>query len=261
MRINLLSSNCLYYTKRNKGSDEVPSFGCAHRQYLSKNGDFMATNSWMFRDDVDWKRLASYEKWHFIDKKKVNIINIACADGSEAYTKIITLKERMGDDAQKFLPIKAYDIDDEILNAANSGLLNTSQHDRLELQINTENYEDYFGETSEKLIIQGDTELKDKKTMKVKNSLKSAVRFEKADMYDVVKNINDDSNTILMCRNVLGYFEENKVESFVKLVSNRLKEGSLFIIGEHDTKNSQIVTYLGKNGFTKVMENVYKKSA
>lgn len=220
----------------------------------------MATNSWMFRDDLDWKKLASYEKWHFVDKKRVNIINIACADGSEAYTKIITLKERMGDEAEKFLPIRAYDIDDEILRAANSGFLNTCKLDRMELQINTANYEDYFAETSEKLIIKGDWDFNDSKTMKVKNSLKSAVRFEKADMYDVVKNINDDSDTVLMCRNVLGYFEEDNVEDFVKLVSTKLKQGSLFIIGDHDTKNSQITTYLEENGFAKVMKNVYKKS-
>lgn len=220
----------------------------------------MATNSWLFRDDLEWKRFASYEKWHFIDKKRVNIINLACADGSEAYTKIITLKERMGDESEKFLPIRAYDIDDEILRAANSALLNTAKLDRMELQINTENYEDYFSETSEKLIIKGDSDFNDSKTMKVKNSLKSAVRFEKADMYDVVKSIKDDSNTVLMCRNVLGYFEEDKVEDFVKLVSNKLKQGSLFVIGEHDIKNSQITTYLEENGFTKVMKNVYKKS-
>lgn len=38
------------------------SFGSCARFYKTSNGDEIGTNSWLFRDDVDWKRLAKYEK-------------------------------------------------------------------------------------------------------------------------------------------------------------------------------------------------------
>ena len=71
--------------------------------------------------------------------------------------------------------------------------------------------------------------------------------------------MEDNSNTILMCRNILGYFDENKIEEFIKMVGQKLKKDSLFLIGEHDTRISFIERYLGENGFTKVMKHVFKK--
>ena len=57
----------------------------------------------------------------------------------------------------------------------------------------------------------------------------------------------------------LGYFEDDKVEKFVKIVSNKLKQGSMFIIGQHDTSNSFIDRYLLENKFMKIFEHVYQK--
>ena len=60
-------------------------------------------------------------------------------------------------------------------------------------------------------------------------------------------------------RNILGYFEDNKVEKFIKIVANKLKQGSLFIIGEYDTSNTFIDRHLLENKFIKVFEHVYQK--
>ena len=62
-----------------------------------------------------------------------------------------------------------------------------------------------------------------------------------------------------MCRNVLGYYENDKIEKFVKIVSKKLNPGSLFIIGEHDTSNSFIDRYLKENKFMAVFKHVYQK--
>ena len=72
--------------------------------------------------------------------------------------------------------------------------------------------------------------------------------------------LEDNSNTVLMCRNVLAYFESYEIENFVRIVSNKLKSGSLFIIGDHDTRISNIQNSLDKYGFEEVMKNVYKKA-
>mgnify|MGYP000579455950 FL=1 len=78
-------------------------------------------------------------------------------------------------------------------------------------------------------------------------------------MYNILAELNDNSDTILLCRNILGYFEDDKVEKFVKIVSNKLKQGSMFIIGQHDTSNSFIDRYLLENKFMKIFEHVYQK--
>lgn len=236
------------------------SFGSCARFYKTSNGDEIGTNSWLFRDDVDWKRLAKYEKNHFADKNRVNIIQFASSDGSEAYTQIISLLENYPNkNSEKFFPIKAYDIDEEIVNAARSGLLNTNMVDRINLQINSDDYSKYFTDTNEILNIKNDLNLKSKKTLKATNLIKNRVHFERADMYNILSELNDNSDKILLCRNILGYFEDDKVEKFVKIVSNKLKQGSMFIIGQHDTSNSFIDRYLLENKFMKIFEHVYQK--
>lgn len=236
------------------------SFGSCARFYKASNGDEIGTNSWLFRDDVDWKRLAKYEQNHFSNKNRVNIIQFASSDGSEAYTQIISLLENSPNtNPNKFFPIKAYDIDEEIVNAARSGLLNTNLVDRINLQINSDDYSKYFTDTNEILNIKNDLNLKSKKTLKATNLIKNRVHFERADMYNILAELNDNSDTILLCRNILGYFEDNKVEKFIKIVANKLKQGSLFIIGEYDTSNTFIDRHLLENKFIKVFEHVYQK--
>ena len=236
------------------------SFGSTGRFYTTPGGDSFGTNSWLFRDDVDWRRLARYEKNHFCSKNKVNIVQFAASDGSEAYTKIISLLENLPDkNADKFFPIKAYDIDDVSVNAACSGYINTSYADRINLQVNSANYKKYFAPTDKTLVINDDIQLQKSKTLKVKDILKNKVQFAKVDMYNILERLKDNSDTILMCRNVLGYFEDSKVEDFIKITADKLKTGSMFVIGRHDTANSFIDTHLLKNKFMRVFEHVYQK--
>lgn len=261
MKIYAYSPVNNYCSKNNmKINSEKIAFGSTARRYVTENGDEFGTNSWLFRDDLDWTRLVKYENKHFKNADRVNVIILASSDGSESYSKVISLAENLSeDDAEKFYPVKGYDIDKEMVRASGSGLLNTSMHDRMMLQIYSDDYEKYFRETNEKLVIKDDVQFQNQKTLKATNYLKSKVRFNRADMYDVLHSLDDNSNTVLMCRNVLGYFENDKVEKFVKIVSNKLKSESLFIIGDHDIKNTFIDRFLKENGFEKVIKNVYKR--
>lgn len=219
----------------------------------------MATNSWMFRDDMDWKRLVKYMETHFSDKKNVKVLNPACSDGSEAYTLIIALKEGLHGKSDKFFPIKGYDIDDEILKAANSGKIQTCSYDRMMIQTYADFPEDYLVETPDVLMIANDLSLRSPKTLKATRLLTNSVSFEKRDMWKVLGEHLDNSDTILMCRNVLGHLDNDKIEDFVKLASKRLRKGSLFLIGDHDSKNTPVENYLEDNGFVQVFHNVYKR--
>ena len=262
--IQNISFNRSFYNNFSNKHFQSPSFGTTNRIYETENGDTIGCNSWLFRNDVDWKKLAKYEISHFASKDKVNIVMFAASDGSEGYSKIISLFEAFDfyekEKAQKFFPIIAYDIDDEIIAKARSGLINTCMEDRMNLQIHCENYEDYFSHTAENLEISSDTDLYRKKTLKAKSVLTDNIRFNKGDMFEKIQTIKDDSNTILMCRNILGYFEDEKIEKFIKLASQNLKTGSLFVIGDHDTQLTDVKSIMNKYGFEEVMKNVYKKA-
>ncbi len=250
---------------------KLPSFKSNSRSYTQWNLDTMNCTTCMFRDDLNWRGFSNFVLKNFNDKDKVNIVMFAASDGSEAYTTIISLLENSDDkkcSVKKFFPIKAYDIDDEIINAAKSGYINTRSFERMNLLTNCDNYYKYFSNADRPLVINSDPASMnlnnggycDLKTLKAKRILTDNVKFDYGDMILKLRELKDDSNTVLMCRNVLGYFENDKIEDFVKLASNKLKKGSIFVIGQHDSVLFNIDECLKQNGFEKIMTNVYKKA-
>lgn len=244
--------------------NNCPTFRSTGRFYDASDGDSFGCNSWLFREDLNWKDSVKYEIELFKNKDKVNTEMYACSDGSEGYSKIISLYEYCGlarkSEAEKFLPIKAYDMDDEILKAANSGYINTCLVDRLKLQVACENYEDYFAPTDKHLEIQDEQiKLQATKTLRAKNKLTDNIKFMKGDMFQKITELRDESNTVLMCRNILGYFLNDKIEEFIKLASQALKQNSLFEIGDHDSRFFDIKSCFERYGFKQVLKNVYKK--
>lgn len=243
------------------------SFGSTNRRYIAKDGEEYGCNSWLFRGDMDWDRLAKYQISHFKDKEKVNTIMFAASDGSEAYTDIISLHEspQKNKGIKKFFPIQAYDIDEEILKAANSGYINTNLNDRVMIQMNTFDYNKYFdfSKTDKKLNIPNDYRVPcDARTLeatKAKEILTKNVKFNFGDMFKKILEINDNSNTMLFCRNILGYFEDNKIEEFIKLAQQKLKTESLFAIGNHDSVLFNIKECMEEHGFKEVFKNLFKR--
>ena len=65
------------------------SFRGTERRYIAKDGEEYGCNSWLFREDMNWEKLAKYQAENFKDKPQVNTIMFASSDGSEAYTDII----------------------------------------------------------------------------------------------------------------------------------------------------------------------------
>lgn len=258
-----MNISCLMQVNNTDTRLKHPSFKTNYRSYTQQNDDTMRCITRLFRDDLDWNGFSNFVLKNFKDKDKVNIVMFAASDGSEAYSTIISLLENCTDKktaVQKFFPIRAYDIDEEILKAARSGYVNTISCDRMDLLMNCNNYYNYFSNTDNPLFIPDDTANKDTKTFKAKRILTDNVRFNQGDMFLKIQELEDSSNTVLMCRNSLGYFENDKIESFIKLAAERLKSGSVFVIGNHDSVLFNIDECLKSFGFEKVMHNVYKKT-
>lgn len=236
------------------------SFGSNTGGYRTEDGNRIETFTNMFRSDLDWENFTDYFVEHFKDKDKVNVIQFAASDGSEAYTQIMTLLENH-EDTDKFFPIKAYDINPEICDNAKSGLINISNSDVVKIISRDINFDKYFKDTDKSLYIKDDSLKNETRnhadTYKAKDILTDKVKFQRADMFDVMYDHKDDSNSIILCRNVIDYLSDREADHFTTLAASRLKKGSLFAIGEIDSPH--VDELLESKGFKKVMPYVFEK--
>lgn len=235
------------------------NFTSSCRRYKDSCGQEFGCYTTFFRTDLHWDQLSNYEMKHFKDKKNVNILMFAASDGSEAYSKIISLMENFGKGCKKFFPIKAYDIDEEITKAAKSGLVSADAADIAEIASRCDDYTKYFQKVEDRIDIRDDFLKKYFKFLKANENLTKNVVFNQGDMFKKIKELKDNSNTILMCRNILGYFLDDKVEQFVELAEKYLKKDSLFIIGDFDNAFASTNSIIEKHNFVKVFRNVFKK--
>lgn len=258
-----------------------PSFQSNARKYKDDNSnDYMHTLTYLFREDIDWKQFTDYMVKHFGNNDKVQFLQFASSDGSEAYTQIITLLENYPKQVvDKFSPIFAYDIDEEVVDASRSGLLNLTEEDKKRFSLYTQGtFADYFTPTKKELDFSNDGFLRmpnldlpnkisdfDKtllfkyRTYSVSEDLKSRVHFNKADMFDVLRQHKDSNNTIILCKNVLGHFSQKQVDYFLNILQRVLEKGSLFVIGELDAITTLARKCLETKGFREVLHNVYQR--
>ncbi len=243
----------------------TPSFKSNVRMYTTKDGLNMANVTCTFRNDLNWADFAKFEIDNFKNKDKVNIIQFAASDGSEAYTQIISLLEN-GDanSTKKFFPIIAYDIDDRIVNIAQTKLLNLDVNDKFKIENNCNNFNKYFTKFKTNLNISNYAydpfnfyPSIDYTTYEVAPILTNKVCFNSGDIFHIAPKIKDDSNTIILCRNVLSYFPKEKIQNLFKIFSQNLKTGSLVVTGK--LEEEAVNYYLQKYGFEEIMQNVFRK--
>lgn len=242
MNINFCPNYC-YFTSNNG-------------YYRDENGNGIGTKTKMFRADLDWNRFTDFMVKHFNDKDKVQILQFASSDGSEAYTQIITLLENYKN-LDKFFPIEAYDIDKNMYEAANSGLLNMDDKDLTSFKNRNIDWGKYFKLKSDKGLEILNNTLENSKTYSASPVLIDKVNFHQGDMFEVMKNHKDDSNTVVLCRNILEYFTDREVDSFMSFAASNLKNGSLFVTGEID--EGRVDEIIQRYGFVRVLPNIYMK--
>lgn len=240
----------------------TPAFKSNNGYYKRDCGNEIGTYTTMFRSDLDWEKFTDFIVKHFKNKENVQFVQFASSDGSEAYTQIISLLENYENkDTNKFLPIQAYEINKEIFDTAQSGLINLNKIDIQKLGNKGISFEKYFTESKNEVSIKNDslttTDNKNiiTQTYKANGILTDNVKFNNKDMKDVLRNLNDDSNTIIMCRNVLDYFTDREIDHFTTLAASVLRHDSVFVTGEID--NPRVDLSLQQKGFVKVMPYVY----
>lgn len=236
-RQNNLSNNQI---KNNNTNLNNLSFGTTSRAgFLSNTVDYMyATDTNMFRKDLDWIKFANFLNKNFENKDKVNVICQACSDGSEAYTMAIALIETLGEHgAQKFFPIKAKDIDVHNIQNAKTGLINLTGDDIEKFKKLNINFNKYFTTTDEKLKFRDDRHEGEVKTYKVNPILKECVTFDRDFLENDANSMDDESNTVFLCRNVLPYLGRYDAPKVIKTLGENLKIGSVLALGDYYNQN------------------------
>lgn len=244
---------------------QSPSFKSNIRFCTTQDGRDMANITCTFRIDLDWADFAKLEIENFKHKDKVNIIQFASSDGSEAYTQIISLLEHGNEKAlKKFFPIMAYDTDRPVIEMAKSKLINLNESDIDKIKSNCKDFHKYFSKNqtdinpSNYIYAPFNTCLTNDYTIyKANPILTNKVCFNRGDIFQIAPKIKDDSNTIILCRNVLSYFPENKILQVVQAFSQNLKTGSLIATGTLEKRSA--IYYLLDYGFEQVMPNVFRK--
>ena len=190
-----------------------------------------------FRFDIDWNEFSRYLKERFKNFDKVNTYVYACSDGSEAYSLSMMMQHKFKDKADKFFPVYAKDIDENIIKE-NIQNLKTGKIKHKQLNIATianainidkASIEQEFATIDHSLIANPK-----KKVTKLQEKVTQPVIFSEANILDDIKNIDSKNPSIIMCRNMWPYVETSEYPEFAKNLYEKLKDGSIVVLGAFD---------------------------
>ncbi len=241
-------------TLQTNKSGNLQSFGNCGKMYKSAetvyNGilskDQVYTTTSLFRPHLDWNKFINYVIENFKNKEKVNIYSLGCSDGSEAYSYAIALTEKLPKSQhQKYLPIMAFDIDSEVIQAAQSGKINLTNDDfnAITKNINIDKYgigdnwhKKFFQKAGSALKIGNDISREDFQSIynprysyTPAGNIKDSVKFYESDVLSAINRINDDGNSIVNTCHVLSYCEDFYVEKVLNALGEKLKPGSIYV--------------------------------
>lgn len=235
-----------------------PSFGIFFHDVNNEYGDIKYRGDTVLcRDDLYLPEVVDFLNDKYKKAPKVNVIMHACSDGEEVYSFLGVLISKLGLNAAKFLPVSARDIDPEHLKLAKNGVYNITNSEYIMANDHMNGaFYDYF----QALPYQKpkDPRLKYTTKVKVDDSLKSFVNFERSNILEDVKK-TDLKNTVLFARNFWPYLDSYEREKLASDLSKKMDSSSTLIIGDYDKMNGHVDLLLSKYGFVEKVENVYEK--
>ncbi|APH15471.1 cheR methyltransferase, SAM binding domain protein [Clostridium sporogenes] len=160
----------------------------------------------------------------------LKIWSAACSIGAEPYSLSIIMDEISPNKKHKII---ATDLDMTILQRAKEGIYAQAEIKN----VKKERLEKYFTKEGEKY--------------KIKSSIKNVVTFKKHDL--ILDNYEKDFD-LIVCRNVVIYFNQDIKDNIYKKFSESLKKGGLLFVGATES----IYNYKDY-GFEKVSTFIYRK--
>ncbi len=201
----------------------APAFGASMRTVRQGEKLVNGVITEFFRDCFNWIEGTAFLVSKYKNADRVNVINYASSDGSEAYSLAMRLLKAHDKEAEKFFPIICRDIDKTFVERGKNGLIDIDKQAKNTII-------SYLGDESlfNKYFVQIDGT----NTYKVQDKLRRCVKFEEADMVKDSLNL-PSSNTVVMARNVWPYLSSNQRWSLVYNLE-KLNKSSTVITGQFD---------------------------
>lgn len=226
-------------------------FKSTSRCVFNSNKQIICNYTKFFREDLEWKNFVELLSKKYNNASRINIMNMACSDGSEPVTLMTKLLFTLKEKAQKFFPIYASDIDDKIIEEASSYEYKINEDDLFRVNMNLGHYSNYFS-----IIGNSNTNFPYKLLLNQKHC--ANILFNQMDMIQAANYIKSQNNVIL-CRNVIPYLSYPKQERFVDTLAEKLDSTSLIVLGAYDNGHG-IDGLVRSRGFKSYgLENVYCK--
>ena len=194
--------------------------------------DFITINvTEFFRNPELFKELQEIVKEELAPQNNtLKIWSAACSIGCEPYTLGIILDKISRGKKHNIL---ATDIDSTILKKAKEGVYLPSEVKNVEIQ----DLNKYFTKQDDKFLIN--------------NDIKSLVNFKK---HDLILGSYEKDFDLIVCRNVVIYFNNDVKNEIYKKFSSSLKKGGLLFVGATES----IYNYK-EFGFEKASTFIYRK--
>lgn len=206
-----------------------------------------------FRDRDYWPKLLNYLIEKFKNIPKVNVYNFGCSDGSEPLSFIMYFLSNKSKEIQdKFLPVKAFDIDNDAINRIKTKFpyrVTDIEMNRINEYTNG-NFNNFF------------KHIPNTENYIANDILYSKIDAKIGDIKKEYKNI-EPNNSIIFARNFWPYIEGMERRQIVlNKLSERLNNNSYLVIGEYDIRGTgwRMDEQLDKAGFQKTLiRNLYTK--
>jgi chemotaxis protein methyltransferase CheR len=144
----------------------------------------------------------------------VRILSVGCATGEEPYSVAILLRESFGAELQRYgAVITGIDIDSQTLAAARAALYPEERLKELTPALRTR----FFSPLNNKY--------------QLADEIQQLVTFRQGDLASDPLPVAD----LILCRNVLIYFERNLQERALHLFAQRLRVGGILVLGKSET--------------------------
>ncbi len=195
--------------------------------------DITVNTTELFRDPKVWQTVKHRILKKLQEKESINIWHVGCSSGQEVYSMKVLLHEAgLADRAHQF----ATDVNTDMIERAKQGVypyrfnLEYLENYKQVVQINPLNYEE-FNDIPFSNYFSVD-EIRD--TISVKPFLKQNIEFSKHNLVNE-ENIFKIKFDLILCRNVLIYFNNRLQNKLFQVFSDNLLRKGFLILGAHET--------------------------
>lgn len=210
-------------------------------------------NTEFFRIDLNWNKFTDMLIDRYRNADRVHVYNYACSEGAEPFSLAMLLIKKVGDqNARKFFPIIASDVDETILVNPKQGKLKLSLGDIYLMRKVLGN--DYLKFVSHEKDFRYSSKFRHILcNAEIKPILKGAVEFHQANILDEIGNIEKD-NSLVMCRNFWPYLSKENRQRLTQTLSERLGSNSMCVIGSYDRHWCRMKHMFEGQGMTRFAE-------